>query len=833
MTERARIFRKRGQLDRAFAILDGMRGKKASHAIDPRRDTWNAEFSALLGAKGWHVDRCRLAAVLAKARPAWAWPRSLAAGCLAALGRPVPALAQLREAVRLRPARRGYRSRMARAETRLGRCSRAIDVQRGTLDYYPENHWAWMLFGDLQRRCGHPQRALEAYAHVAKMMPTWGRPFRSAGLMRYEVGQRGRAIAAWRRALALNPKDSSLWDRIDRLAPDRDAILEGLRPGPGAIVEAVRASRHAKPLPGASVVWLLDDEASRLMPDGTLKRIVTIVRMAVDRSGRDSLGETRLPSKGMVKVLDAFVIDKQGRRREVTSMHGRRVRYPKITEGAVVVLQYRHIRYPGGYLRQHLATSWYFQHPLGQTRHARWALALPADRKLNVFSVGAVQHTFVRRGAVAIHTFNARDLSPLRPEARSLPVRDLLASVTVSTVPSWDYFSSWGRSLTDDVFEMTPKLTKKLQEITKGATSVGEKVRRVYRYALTRVRYQQDYETFIAGVKPHTAAMVLARGYGDCKDKAVFIIAMLRTLGIKAHFALIRTHRSGRVRVAVPSQQFNHAVAYLPVQPGFPKARFLDATAENLDIGTLRGDDQGTKAFVLFPGGHRFVDVAYQSSRFNHVDVDIALKLDGEGKARGTFTLTARGQQAGRLRKPLANQQVLRQYAQSVLRRVYPGATLIDVYAHNRRSVLKPLIVQIRASFDDAARKDGETLRLRLPKIFSWSALAPWTERRHAVYLGPPISSVGRLTLQIPEGFSVDHKPPDFDVKGSGIHARGKWEWEPQGRTLRYEQHLDRSCSEVQAKDYPAFRGRVLEVARALDREVVFGQKATHKKATH
>jgi tetratricopeptide (TPR) repeat protein/transglutaminase-like putative cysteine protease len=843
LVERAQILRRRGQLDRALRVLDRARGTLSPRkgapsgkpaAMDVRREAWLRAYSSVLARKGWQLDRCRLAETLTKARPRWAWPRGLWASCLGTLRRPRGALRQLRAAVSLRPTTRSYRSRLARAELGLGRCSRALSLQRRTLELHPDAPWARMSYGDMERRCGHADRALAAYAAVAKQVPAWGRPHRQVGLMHYELGKRKLAIEAWRRALDRNPNDSALWDRIERLAPERDTVLERLRPGPRAVVAAIRASRRVRPKPGASVIWLLDDEASRLMPDGTLKRIVTVVRMAVDRAGRDSLGQARLPRSGLVKVLDAYVIDRRGRRREVTSMHGRRVRYPKLAERSVVVLQYRHIRHPQGYLRQHLASSWYFQHPLGQVRRARWALAIPAGRKLNISLQGKVQHGVEKRSSVTVHTFEARAVPPLRPESRSLPARDLLAAATVSTVPSWDYFSSWGRSLTSEVFEMTPQLSSKLKVIAKGAKTVAEKVRRVYGYALSEVRYQQDYETFIAGVKPHAAAVVLARGYGDCKDKSVLIIAMLRSLGIKAQLALIRTRRVGRVHGNVPSQQFNHAVVYLPKQAGVARARFLDATAENLDIGTLRGDVQGTKALVLFPAGHRLIDVPYQPSSNNRSDIDFALKLAADGAARGNLNLRLQGHQAGILRKPLANQQILRQYAQSLVHRAYPGAKLQDARAHNLRTVLEPLLLQISATYADAARKEDGTLRLRLPKLFSWSTLARWTERRHPVFFGPPVASSARLSLQLPAGSTLRSKPADFEVKGACLRVSGRWIHEKQSNTLRYQQLAERRCAEVKASDYDTFRGQVLAVERALQREVVVapaGAKARKGKA--
>ena len=97
--------------------------------------------------------------------------------------------------------------------------------------------------------------------------------------------------------------------------------------------------------------------------------------------------------------------------------------------------------------------------------------------------------------------------------------------------------------------------------------SPQEKVLRIHRYVQEEIRYEQDYENSIAGVKPHPAPVVFARRYGDCKDKAVLFITLAQLGGVKAHFAILKTTGKGTVFKEIPMQQFNHAIVYVPAQP--------------------------------------------------------------------------------------------------------------------------------------------------------------------------------------------------------------------------------------------------------------------------
>jgi len=823
----ADLFRTRGQHDKAFdALRRAADGSPGSDLMVARR------LDQLYEIKAWNLDRCQLGNRLRREHPDWVWPVLVLARCNGNLSRPLEQIRWLQQAVNLSPASEGLRGQLAAALLRQGRCSDAIAIHRGTTQLRAGRGYPMLQLARALRSCGQIPAALQALERCITQIPSWPTPYQVKGEILYERGEVAQAIAQWDISLEHNPDNVKLWDRVTHLRPDRDPVLLEFTPSEKQIAEALARGSRVRPVEGSSIIWLMDHEVARLMPDGTLKRVVTTIRRAVDRSGRDAMGEASLPRSGLVKVLEAFSINRNGQRREVTSMHGRKVRYPTLEEGAMVVLQYRHIQRPSGYLRQHLATNWLFQHNLEQALYGEWILALPPDRKLNIHIQGDVSHQETARHGLAVHRFAARDVPPLRPEPRSLPARDLLRTVSVSTVPSWDYFSEWGNSLTTDVFAMDPNLRQTLEQLTRANKTVPQRIDAVYHFALTSIRYQQDYETFIAGVKPHTASTVLARGYGDCKDKSVLIIAMLRAMGIKANLALVRTHGAGRVLPGVPSQQFNHAVAYVPPQSGVPRGRFLDATAENLDIEVLRPDDQGTLALILFPEGYRLVPIPYQLPENNWYSLEINLELDAQGSATAVMVMQGKGVLAGQLRRPLQNDQILRQYAQSMVHQLYPDCSLTDVRITGHQTILKPLAVRLKASCPQAARSEEGQIRLRPPQLLgAAAAMAQWTERRHPLYLGPPDLVTANVTITLPDALSIHAQPPELAETHPCTAIHGKWEQqETDGRKqLRYRQRVRRTCPVVTPEQYPSFRAALNKLKRYVESDVVLAEPAKGK----
>src|SRR5574343_412459 len=56
----------------------------------------------------------------------------------------------------------------------------------------------------------------------------------------------------------------------------------------------------------------------------------------------------------------------------------------------------------------------------------------------------------------------------------------------------------------------------------------------------TRIRYMGDWRISENGYLPFTLAQIEQRGFGDCKDMALTMAAMLRASGLQAQVALVR-----------------------------------------------------------------------------------------------------------------------------------------------------------------------------------------------------------------------------------------------------------------------------------------------------
>ncbi|HEV2277574.1 MAG TPA: transglutaminase domain-containing protein, partial [Acidobacteriaceae bacterium] len=81
-----------------------------------------------------------------------------------------------------------------------------------------------------------------------------------------------------------------------------------------------------------------------------------------------------------------------------------------------------------------------------------------------------------------------------------------------------------------------------------------------------QIRYV-GIEIGIGGWQPHTAEDVFRYRYGDCKDKATLMIAMLDAVGIRSTWVSVDIRR-GRIDPGAPSLFGNHMIAAIEI----PKA---------------------------------------------------------------------------------------------------------------------------------------------------------------------------------------------------------------------------------------------------------------------
>ena len=151
---------------------------------------------------------------------------------------------------------------------------------------------------------------------------------------------------------------------------------------------------------------------------------------------------------------------------------------------------------------------------------------------------------------------------PLAPHtlARSLPV------IVGSTFTTWDDFREWYAEAVRGFTEPDDQVRRLAAELTKGKKTREEKLRALFEFVADDIRYVN----YVSGEwwLPNRPQQLLARRQGDCDDKAMLLITLLRSIGIEAQEVLVQTRYTGQPSVLLAKKAaiplFDHGIAFLP-----------------------------------------------------------------------------------------------------------------------------------------------------------------------------------------------------------------------------------------------------------------------------
>ena len=248
--------------------------------------------------------------------------------------------------------------------------------------------------------------------------------------------------------------------------------------------------------------------------------------------------------------------------------------------------------------------------------HTLITISSPLSRKAYVVARGFARAPTPRvvdaRGR-STSTFDLGAMAPFEPIESGIP-GDIAPrpAIEISTGASWGAIADDYRKLVDQRLA-DPKFVA--PDGIKGA-SERETIARAVTWLHAHVRYT-GIELSDSAIIPWAPSETIQRGFGDCKDKATLLVAMLRSAGIHADLALVDTGPGIDVARDMPGMgDFDHAIVRAQLAG---KDLWIDATEDMLPAGQLPWRDQGRHALIIAPGTRDLVTTPMSSSGDNVV----------------------------------------------------------------------------------------------------------------------------------------------------------------------------------------------------------------------
>jgi transglutaminase-like putative cysteine protease len=217
----------------------------------------------------------------------------------------------------------------------------------------------------------------------------------------------------------------------------------------------------------------------------------------------------------------------------------------------------------------------------------------PAALDLQVKAIGAALSTRVEdTGDIRRHTVTLAPRPFMLPDVRAVASVDVDPVLLISTFKS---YVEMGRAYAAEALpkaKVTPEIIALAEEITKGIEDRRRQAMAIDAWMKKNIRYVAVYLS-LGRVVPNDAASVLHNKFGDCKDKATLMSALLAAKGIASEQALINLGNAYTLPEPPTMVVLNHVILYLPEfdlydDPTANFAAFGVLAAENYDKPVVR-----------------------------------------------------------------------------------------------------------------------------------------------------------------------------------------------------------------------------------------------------
>ena len=449
---------------------------------------------------------------------------------------------------------------------------------------------------------------------------------------------------------------------------------------------------------------------------------------------------------------------------------------PGADPGGIVAYEYQQRERP--YITE---KTWYFQQDLPQLNQS-FTLELPSGYS---YSTVWAHHAPIQavdlehqRWRWEMKETPAIDLRHVlfRPSSMSLEGRMTVhyGPRTSSTIQgTWKSIGEWYEPLARDRLVATLEIAAKAKELVGDKTDFYEKTAAIAEFLQTQIRYFV-IEMGIGGYQPHFAGEIFRNRYGDCKDKATLLSAMLSSVGI--HSALIMVdHRRGVIDPEAPSTVGDHMIAAIEIPKGYtsPKLhsvitsktgrRYLcfDPTWQKTAFGQLEHNLQGGYGLLLEGSDSEIVPLPVLSPELNTIHRTATFQLQPDGSLTGKITEKRFGDVSEQRRSLYTGDDAKKQdeFLDHLLEQDFTTFKVADFKVENAASLNSDLVTSFSLSADRFAKTIGPLLIVR-PRVLGSEYLEVDHKERFApIDLKETLQATDNFDISLPAGYVVDEIP--------------------------------------------------------------------------
>jgi len=279
----------------------------------------------------------------------------------------------------------------------------------------------------------------------------------------------------------------------------------------------------------------------------------------------------------------------------------------------------------------------------------------PASVPLQLAAVGdGIDHQILDDAGLRTHVITYRPNGRVAEEPGETSPLDRDPRVLISTFQDWQHLGkSWLEVAGARAQAVTPEIAALAEEITRGIGDRRAQAEAIDRWVKRNIRYVAVYLDAAAGWIPNEPALILRNRYGDCKDHATLMAALLAAKGIDSESVIINAGNAYTLPDVAAQGYHNHMIIYLP-----EFKLFDDPTAGYAAFGVLAQGDYDKPVVRMSVRGGVHLDRTPAMRAEDHASINrTRISVAADGTMTGETLETGTGMFAMGLRETVATIQ--------------------------------------------------------------------------------------------------------------------------------------------------------------------------------
>lgn len=546
------------------------------------------------------------------------------------------------------------------------------------------------------------------------------------------------------------------------------------------VLDLVKNAPTSMDFPGSSAVYLLMEEKDTVNADGTAVYVMHTIWKVLDRQAIP-LGEVSIPfdsSESTLKIDIARTIRPDNTVVNVAQEDIREVS-PYSSFPLYNNIKLKQFSMPAmeiGSVVEYKATLKVFRPKMPGFFYSYWSFPPGLPVELSVFEISVPEGVEARykvgnfdakpeiiteRGR-KIYRWTVRDIFIKGVFEQFLPPYDeVCPSITFVTAKTWDEVAGWFYGLCESQVKTDAELEELLRKIVKRKGGDPQKIRKELYYLVSQsVRYVA-IPLKASSYQPHSAVDVYKNRYGDCKGKSALLIALYKSAGIDAYFALLKERSEGPLIRDFPTLDFNHCIVALPEKDG--GYTFLDPSLELCRFGYIPTTMQDIDIFVVKKDGYEFVKAPLERENIGGTKMETEMRIGEDYVIDVDEKDTFFGEEeiVVRMNTKYSTRDAMWAFFEQVAQSLFTNARLKDIDFSDPDNLDERFRISLKYEIRDHIKEAGNLLIFDIPGS-RMNIMVSSEERVHPLWLPSLSKSEAVSTIVIPGGCKINYLPADI-----------------------------------------------------------------------